>query len=863
MAKKRIRTWVNLGLSLVVGGGVIFGLSNSLGPLPALARAMNPGTGVWTSASSKALQVSTQELKLHGLQKSVTVLFEKDGTPHIQAQTTHDAWLALGYLQAKDRLFQMDLMRRQGEGLLSEVVGSPALESDQFQRQLDLTRTADAEWATANPEVKDMLTAYSAGINENIDRDLQEHSFPLMFNMLDYTPKHWTPQDTLVLKGVLTQMMSFDHVPVYYQLFSSSLGYDRTMQLFPVLPVNEQHPYAPGPYAKATTEPMPISAERMLDKQVASTGAADNDSTQHVSAAPQAAATTLLATTAATDAALHLLQDTEDLGSLSLHRDPNSNAWAVGSDLAVGNKPLLAGDPHLDHTLPAIWYQAEIQAPDLHVSGNAVPGIPLFLVGRNDHISFSLTDGQNQQTFYYQEKTDAAHPDEYEWNGQWQKFQTRQEVIPVKGEHPQTFTIKSTVHGPVMDQHGLSLAVDWVGTMPSQALGSLLKVNQADSVASFRDAMKDWVAPIMNFVCTDDQGHIGILGAGTYAVFPTTSKPWMPMSGTGENDIIGKIPFANIPQSWDPKDHIIDTANQRQVSSDYPYYIGTSLHFDTGYRAQRIYDVLSQPGKRTAEDMQALQNDTVDVLATRILPTLRQTLHAATLTPEEQTAMKQLDDWHGDLAVNSVGGTIWSEFWNQYMSNTYQPWWDAKKIPYTKEKRMVVSVLWFPLVENLEVWTLHDPNNAMFNNPQTGAKRTAQTVMLQAFQDSVQKLQSTLGTDVSTWTYGRTHTVQFPSLAEVDALGSKPYPAGGDDFTVNYAGGKNAVHGPSVRMVTDWSTRQTVGNYPGGQSENPVSSLYNDRLPQWLKGEYSPYLSYQQVQSEPTHVTWTLTPEQK
>ncbi|TMD96788.1 MAG: penicillin acylase family protein [Chloroflexi bacterium] len=475
----------------------------------------------------------------------------------------------------------MDLMRRQGAGRLSEVVGKAALDSDRFELQLGLLRTARLEWGQISQRLGEPLVAYAQGVNDRIAEAESAHQLDPMFTLLGYKPQPWTPVDSLLVKGDMTQTLNFTDTPLVMALLNKSLGADLASEWFPVQPPNVQAPYDLGPYGRPSIAP------------IASGGL--------VSDAEAASASTLLTRL-------------ESLPAGLVSKGGASNNWAVAGARSASGGALLAGDPHLHLTLPSIWFQLTMDSPSYHAAGVSIPGTPVVLIGHNEHIAWSLTDAQNQQTFFYVEQEDRNHPGQYYWKGSWQPYEDVTYDIPVLGGATEHLTVKQTVHGPVIGERGQTTSVWWAGNVPSWDLQVLLDVDRASNWREFRTALRGWLSPTHNFVYADDAGNIGLISAG---YFPQVAKgqPWLPMPGTGEYDVVGTIPFDDIPQVYNPPDHIIWSANQRQVTKDYPYYIGTASNFfDPGYRADEIRRVLSQPGKLSASDMQALQTDTHDFL---------------------------------------------------------------------------------------------------------------------------------------------------------------------------------------------------------------------------------------------------------
>jgi penicillin G amidase len=810
---------VNAAAALVVSGAVLYAAFFGAGPLPALGPAFNPVTGVWTMAQDA--QVSNQTLHLAGLQQPVRVVFEAGGTTHITAQTDHDLFLATGYVHARFRLFQMDLMRRTGEGRLSEVFGKAALDSDRFELQLGLLRTAQREWSElpAGALSRDALLAYAQGVNDRITEAENQHQLPALFTLSGYLPKPWTPVDSLIVKGDMAQDLDFTDTPLVMALLDRSLGPDLTSEWFPILPPNPQSAYDPGPYAPPSIAP--IETLRQVSADEADTAGA-------------------------------LEQRLAALPAGLIARGGNSNNWAVSGARSASGGALMAGDPHLHLTLPAIWFQLTQDSPSYHTSGVSFPGTPVVIIGHNQHISWSETNAQNQATLFYEEQEDKAHPNQYFWKGAWQTYKTASYDIPVLGGDTQHLTVKLSVHGPVITERGLTTSVWWAGNLPSKDLDVALHIGQASNFQQFRDALRDWYAPSQNFVYADDQGNIGLISAGYYPLV-AKGQPWLPMPGTGEYDVVGTIPFDQIPQRYNPPDGIIWSANQRQVTGAYPYYIGTASNFfDPGYRANEIHRVLSAPGKLSAADMQALQTDTRDFLAGEIVPVLLDTLSASSMSPDDQHARDLLAAWDYRMQTGSSAATIWSEFWQRYVKDTFGQWWTSHKVKVDMNE---VSDM---LGQDLEAWTLYDRHNAAF--AVTGQNRSAVDVMMLAFHQAVASLKSRLGSDMKKWTWGRVHTRVLENLAQVSGLDYGPRADGGDQNTPLAASGSPSTHGPSWRMVIDWGAHTFQAVYPGGQSENPASAWYANRADTWFAGRLDPMLTADQAAGAGGAKQWDMRP---
>ena len=505
-------------------------------------------------------------------------------------------------------------------------------------------------------------------------------------------------------------------------------------------------------------------------------------------------------------------------------------------------RALLGGDPHLPQTLPSIWYEVSLSAPGYQVAGASVPGVPGVLLGHNANIAWSLTDTQNSATFYYAEKVRGS---QYYTGGAWRPLTVVHYSIPVRGGATRQLTVNITAQGPIISQAGQLMAVDWMGNVPSDDLGSLLSVNTASTYPQFKAALAGWHAPTQNFVYADTSGNIGVIAPGYYPQVPAGCKPWLPMPGTGACDITGVIPYQAVPQAYDPPSHLIATDNQRPVSGDYPYYVGTALDFyDPGYRAAHAYSALKAAEPLTPASIASLQNDLTDPLAVRLLPTVVSALSAAGLSGADQQAAALLRSWNGDMDQNSAAASLWSTFWGSYLNAVFAPWWRAGKVPVSKDPLVLaVTPGLVPLNEDLEAWTLGDPSNAAFAGPDGHGLGTANAAITAAFKKAVAHLSAKLGGAPATWTWGRIHTRSFPSITGADGLGYGPRAAGGDPFTEDAAdGGLNASTGPSWRMIATLGAGgvSARGVYPGGQSENPASPWYTNLVPLWWDGKYLP-----------------------
>ena len=846
MGRWRLRSVLNAAAAVVVSAALLGILGFGCGTIPALGPALDPGRGAWTSASG-GQPASSQALRVPGLTAPVSVSFSSQGLASIDAANTHDLFVALGYVHAKFRLSEMDLERRLGEGRLAQLAGPSDLSSDEFELRLGLLRTAQNEWARTTGQARAALLAYAQGVNDDIAAVRAAGDWPAVFTLTGTYPAPWTPVDSLVVQGVLTQELDYTTGPLDEAVLTRTLGAANTADWFPVLAKNAQTPYDPGPYVKAPLTPVAPDAASSAPggsitttAQVSAGGGTPGRSDDEKAIAAAAAS---------------LLDQLSQLPANQIHQYPDSNAWAANGPAVQANGgsrgavppgqqsgALLGGDPHLPQTEPSVWYEVALSAPGYQVSGVSVPGLPGILLGHNANIAWSLTDTQNAATRYYAERVRGGS---YYWDGAWRPMTVVHYTIPVRGGATVNLAVDITVHGPIMTQVGQRMAVDWMGNVPSDDVAALFGINQATDFAQFRAALTGWRAPTQNFVYADKAGNIGVIAPGYYPQVAAGCRPWLPMPGTGACDVTGVIPFQAVPQVYDPPSHLIVTANQRPVTAAYPYYIGTSDDFyDPGYRAAYAYTYLTSHEPLSAASVAALQNNLTDSLASRVLPSLLTALGAASLSSSERTVVSLLSSWNYAMDAGSAAATVWWTFWDDYLTGVFEPWWKAGKVPVGRDvDGLGVGPGQAPLDEDLEAWTRNDPSDAAFRGPSGRGPGSAPAAMVAAFRQAVTHLSAKFGGSPSTWTWDREHSRSFPSVEDATGLGYGPRAAGGDPFTEDAAdGGLTATTGPSWRMIVsfDAGALSAVGVYPGGQSENPASPWYTNLVPLWWDGRYLP-----------------------
>ncbi len=815
----------------------------SVPTVPPLGAAFDPLTGVWqmTAGASVARSMTLTA----GVGHDVTVSFDAGGVPTITAATDADAMYAEGYVTARYRLLEMDLERRLGEGTLSAVLGSSALASDELQLSLGLTRTAQAEWDSLGPSSpqRQLLVAYSKGVNLAMSQMEASHQLPAAMTLLDYRPAPWTPVDTLVVQGDLTEELDYTTSPADMALLERHLGSARTAAWFPVTPTTPQAPYDPGPYVAAPLVPI----HGVIPGTTPTPGVAVPPAPGR-SSVPSAAVGSPPRSGAQRAEAASLMGWIGRLTTTVRHYGASNN-WVVAPSRSANGQALLANDPHLPQTLPSVWYEVAIDTPDLRLAGVEAPGLPGILLGRNDRVAWGFTDTQNQATLLYRETLSATNPSYYRWRGRWHALRTVRYHIAVAGGASVDYPVRISVHGPLVSLPGGTYALWWAGDLPNQDLLALVGLWHARDAAQVRAALQHWTAPTQNIAYADSAGHVGIIAPGVY---PETAHgvPWLPLSGTGADDVVGTIPPRAVPQVADPVAGYAVSANQRPVTAAYPYYIGTVYDFfDPGYRALTISSRLAAAPAATTATMASIETDLRDRLAVTLTGPLVAAVRASGVASSAsgRAALALLTHWDGTMSAASGAAALYWTWLGDYARDVFGPWWRATHVPVGLDANLAITPATdAALVMDLETWSTRPTRGSALTLPD-GHARSAATVMAQAFTQAVAHLTRQEGPPVA-WRWDHLQSRQFASLTNAPALGYGPRGSGGDAFTPDAADGfPIAGTGPSWREIIALGPARpgaapatSTGVYPGGQSENPLSPWYETWVTTWWDGRSHP-----------------------
>ncbi|CAM3785931.1 penicillin acylase family protein [Polynucleobacter brandtiae] len=754
---------------------------------------------------------------INSLGDGVVITFDASDIPHIQAKTSADALFALGYLHASERSWQMEINRRLASGRLSEILGKETVSIDRFIRTLGIKHAAEKQFDRYPIAAKRLLQSYADGVNTG-----NAHlgwALPLEYFLTGSKPGHWSPSDSVAWMLMMALDLGGNWDKELQRLELSQ--FLTTKQVWEVLP-----PYTPG---------NPVSnvdfAKMYRDNKVFN----QNPQVRNQKS--------------------NSLPSTE----LSINRVPGgqegigSNNWALNGRLTVSGKPLLANDPHLGLSAPAIWYVAHLEAPGLNVIGATLPGIPAVVLGRTDKFAWSFTNtGPDVQDLYI-EQLDPKNPGVYRGPEGLLAFKVRQEIIDIKGAEPLRFVVKETSHGPiisesyerakrVIDTDRFALALRWTALdVENQSVVGLLEMNQAADLTTFKQALRKNYAPMQNVVMADLDGNISYQAAGVtpkrtlhqglYGVAPA-------LGWEKQYDWTAYVPFDQLPSSNNPDSGWIATANQQVLASNDSNPLTGDWEHPTRY--DRIVDLIKDKSVHDLDSMKAMQADTLSLGATPLLDLFKSSQSKYLLG---QQALQLSKDFNGDMRVDSASALIFNAWADQLTRKLFS------RLGYLFTETYGTRSYRAPLMIQLQ-----NPNSPWCDDPTTASVESCAEASNTAFDLAVEQLSKQFGSDPQKWAWGNAHIAvsEHRPFSKVPLLGSlfnlsQSFP--GDSFTVNVGRlellkSQNAFEtkqAPSLRTLYDLSDlEKSLFIYQTGQSGWVQNKLYRNMSTLWAKNEYLP-----------------------
>ena len=844
---------IALAISLVLTVAFVFLTADYMGIL-------DPRKGIWTSLMASE-RTGEKTLYLEGLKSRVIVVWDKWGVPHIFATNELDLAFAFGYVQAMDRLWQMDLERRLASGRLSELLGDITFETDLFFRTMGLKLGAERtlELIKTDPslqELEDILVAFTAGVNAAI-RDMKASgTLPLEYKLLGVEPEPWEPLDIMLVDKLICWGLTGGFESLYlYQLlkglqeaFGVEEGYDMVKSLLPPdRPIDEYiiPSVPPAPPSPSSGPVEPVSALEM--------GLGDPKGLRRV------------------------LEWWEEANSYCPIRHLfASNNWVVSGELTTTGEPMLCNDPHLALGVPPTWYEAHLVIRKggrvlLNVRGVVFPGVPIIIIGRNDRVAWGFTNvGADVIDFYYYVWDGTGNRYWYEPRGEWLEVKRVKETIWVLEDGklvPRTVYINYTIHGPLIERWGVKFAVKWLGHYATLEAEALRRYNWARGLPDFMEALRLFQLPAQNHVYADVEGNIAWWACGRYPNRTNLDrsdplKIWLPYNGSlgegewNEQDWID--PPGEVPHLINPPWGYIITANNRPANSTaYPYIYEIGWTWADYYRARRIRELIEALKPLDVEDMKAIQTDVFSIPAREFVPYLLDALEARVgeLPKVAREAMEALSDWDFYMYADEAAPTIFAAWLRAFVDETFSDEFDKAELDL-KDVEVPLSML--------EYFVKNPSEGAMwFDDKDTPTEvEDRDDIMVRAFLKAVGELAKRLGPDISNWKWGRVHRLDAEHAmgSVLPWLNYPRLPLSGWSDCVNNLWGLRVRGGPSWRQIVVFGGRNWCV-IPGGQSGNPFSPHYMDQLELWAKGEYKPMDLPTKPKAIAYEALWELRPK--
>jgi penicillin amidase len=762
-------------------------------------------------------------ISLPGLQKEVTVERDNWGIPHIRAASLADAVEAQGYVMAQDRLWQLDLMRRASRGQLSEIVGPLALKTDKQFRTFGFSRAADRDFAAMDKDSRALMEAYARGVNVFIQQ--HQNSLPLEFTLLKYKPQPWQPTDSLVIAGYMYQTLTdtwereLDRAKV-----EARVDADHIKDLFaPDAPMDHfvvGDPDVPNDGSQASRvdpDEDDDDDDDMPTDDVLKAKALLNDETN----AARAPETFADLTSALWPSIKGYLEETQS----EIRKGLGSNNWVVSGAHTATGKPLLANDTHLELSIPPIWYEIHLTAPNFNAKGFTLPGAPLIVIGHNDHIAWGFTNNGADIQDLYIEKFNPAAADEYQVNGKWVKAQIFDESIRIKGQPDEHLNVVVTRHGPIVHQEGDKLyALKWTALEPGGLSNTYNWLSKAKNWHEFRDIMKNVWGPGQNAVYADTEGNIGYIMAARVPI-RKKGRGEVPFPGnTDDYEWTGYVPFDQLPQAFNPDSGLIVTANARVVGPKYKPYL--TDRWEEPYRTARIYDLLRDKTGLRPIDMLKVETDTYSYphafLADQMSAAAKK---VQPKDPRAKQLVEALKDWNGIADADSSVVSFVVMARRAALDLILEPYLGKDTSLYTWRSTAFLQKV---LTDRPPKWL--PPAYKNYDELLAAAADRAVTMLAE----------QTKSQSVSEWQWKELNSLDMLHPIGRDGflkhlLSITGKPQSGTSYSVRAA---TKRHGPSMRFIANLANwDDSILLIPAGESGQIGSSHYTDQFSYWYEGK--------------------------
>lgn len=776
--------------------------------------------------ATRSFPQSEGTIELADLHSEVKIYRDRFGVPHIYAQTTYDAYFAVGFVHAQDRLWQMELIRRAGMGRLAEILGEEALPIDRMFKMLGLWQLAQETSQLSEGEVKISLEAYADGVSAFIAS--HKGKYPIEFDMLGIEPQPWHIEHSALISKLMAWELNYGRwIDLVHSYVAEEIGEQMARELYPAWP----------------TDAPTIIPKELKGKKIAALGFPILEADilyRKIVGAPRS--------------------------------QGGSNAWAVSGSRSSTGAPILANDPHLMLNAPARWYELHVVAPGLNVYGASIPGIPYVIIGRNEQIAWGITNAMIDDSDFYVEQVDSiSHPNFYRLNNRWLPMKRVIDTIFVKDAPPVIMTSYYTHRGPIVNKmepatslHTELLSMRWTGSEVTNDPATFFIVNRAKNWKEFEEGIRFFNAPAQNFVFADVNGNIGYRMGGKLPIRPAKG-PTLPFPGwTDAHDWKGFVPFNQMPQMFNPPQGFVATANNKIIDDSYPYHIST--YWEPEWRIQRIVELLNSQPTFSVRDFERMQNDVVSPQARDLVPIVLEAFGDEEIESRDlRDALAYLRNWNFEMRSDDVATSLFHAFIYRAIHNTYADELGERVMSF-------YDTLAMPPMTAITAH-LKGIDSPWFDNVTTEHRETKKEIIRKSMTEAIHFLRSKLGGELKEWRWGRIHEVEFEHVfGSVAILRSMfnvgPHAVSGSYSTINNGHFrfdtpfKNSI-GPSTRLIYDLSSLDnTLAVTPPGQSGHVFHRNYHDQVNMWLNGGYREILLSRTAIEQAGFKLLTLIPKQ-
>ena len=755
--------------------------------LPPFGKLLNPYSGVWKNGEKSGYQDYT--INSSDLQSTVTISYDERMVPHIYAENLEDALLAQGYVEARHRFFQLDFIRRLASGTLSEVLGPRTINLDRQQRRKGLMHGAENAIKGWNnfPESLNLIENYVKGVNLYASQ-LSESSKPIEHKLIDMPISEFSLKDAALVSKWMADVLCGRSSDIQFTNLRNALGEERFNFLYPD--------------KSAIVDPViPSSVQYAFDTLFIK----DNIKGEELS----------------------YIKGYEGELFPQSPKGVGSNNWAVGSEKSAYDAPIFSNDPHLNLTLPSIWYELSIHIPGHNIYGVSIPGMPGLMMGFNDHIAWGETNvGQDVKDYFLIQWKDKSKG-EYVLDGKSMKVEKRIETIKVKGQDPVLDTVLYTYWGPInytSSDNQRDYAMRWIALdVPSKPeFMTFVDGMMSKNYTQYLQATEAFLSPAQNFAFAAKDGDIALRVNGLFPAKGYADGKFVEDGSHSSNDWQAYIPRDQNPQVLNPERGFIASANQRSTDDSYPYFYNGKFEYS---RNRSINEFLREDKKFTVDDMKAFQLNNRSMQAIDALPIMINLLELKELTSDQAAYLSELKTWNFSYDKDSETATLYDNWWESLRNKTMDEIYalsDSFSITYPEEWRLV------------EILRDH-PDDEIFDISETEDVETAGDIVHLSFLESVEEIEKAKSEDKSI-KWGEYAPLNIYHLARIPAFSSTEMNVGGHPDALNAIG---STHGPSWRMVVKLTEKvEGYGVFPGGQDGNPLSPYYLYSMDEWSSGKY-------------------------